>query len=62
MDVSEFVDMCTDYASLVLHIWSIDLEKNIYEGPASDIPDDIGVMEVESFDPPSGENTITVNV
>ena len=62
MTVYNFADMCIDSGSLILRLWDVCMEKEVYVGYADELPFQFGDAEVSSFDLPVNAGEITLNV
>ena len=62
MTVLDFANMCVDSDSLILRLWDMDKEEEVYAGYANELPFQYEDAEVESFDLPVKAGEITLNV
>ena len=58
--VEDFINMAT--ASFYVEVYDCSLGELVYNGNSADIPDEIMVMRVQSFDPPSVCGDFCLNV
>ncbi len=61
MTLYDFVKMCTE-SYFDVEIWHVDEGRVIWLSKADEIPPRIGELEVESFDAPDGNASLTINV
>ena len=60
--VSDVAFLCTESRMLTLRLWSNSKESIVWNGTASDIPQEYASVVVQSFDPPDGEGMLTLNI
>lgn len=62
MTVSDFLDLCIDAGMMTVEIWSDSAEAVLWTGPGDEIPDEYEYAELWSFDPPTKQWCITLNI
>lgn len=60
--VYDFVFLCTETGMLKVNLWSNDTEDVVWSGTLDDMPDKYRSAEVNSWDAPEKEWTITINI
>ena len=59
--IADLLFYCTESGLLNIKLYSIDEEKTVYSGRADEMPSEFNGIEIESFDPPTGD-VLTINI
>lgn len=62
MSVYDFLDLCCDKGLLNVTVYDVDKCEDIWSGAGDEVPSNIEDMTVESFDVPTGDGQLTINV
>lgn len=62
LTVSEFLYLCIDPSWLTVKLYDCEESKEVYVGDYDSIPDELLERDVQSWDVPTEDATITINI
>lgn len=62
MTVYDFVDLCIEPSFMTVEIYSLDAGAVVWTGPGDEIPEEFLEREVCTYDVPTKECGITLNI